>query len=232
MRRRSDQQREAEPEIEVKLLRAPSGKVIFMESGPEFVELMFGIMNAPLSSLLPSNRSTGVNPFMGLKESLCSLGGSSFVAGKDGAKFMPEQSSMKELMNFAKKAGATQASAERCSYCRSSCYDIVPYRGAHVHPTNKPSILKDNCKFMVTDSLQVFESSMVIGLELMKDHVDGFHSIKTSIQSLTEKQLKKLLFYGMLGSPTVLTDMFPAESIAEPDRRGEQQNKRARTRND
>eukprot|EP00438_Fugacium_kawagutii_P025843 Skav200521 [mRNA] locus=scaffold450:590342:591016:- [translate_table: standard] len=216
---------EAEPEIEVKVLRAPSGKVIFLESGPEFVELMFGIMNAPLSSLLPTHTSDGdLNPFVDLKESLCSLGGSSFVAGKDGGKFIPKESSMKELMKCAKKASATQASAES---------SIVPYRGAPVQPTNNPSILKENCKFMVTNSLQVFESSMVTGLELMKDHVGDFHSIKTSTESLTGQKLRNLLLYGMLGSETVLTDIFPDESMVESDTGSGgvdgQQNKRART---
>ena len=56
----------ADPKIEVKLLRSQSGQVIFLETGRDFVELLFAIMNAPLSSLI-SNFSQGVNdlhPFL------------------------------------------------------------------------------------------------------------------------------------------------------------------------
>lgn len=61
---------------------------------------------------------------------------------------------------------------------------------------------------MVTDSLKVLESSTITALDLMKDHVEDFRSIKTSAQAVTPKILRKLVLRSMLGSKTVLTDIF------------------------
>ena len=97
--------KDAEPmeKIEVKLLRSESGQVIFLESGPDFAELMYGIMNTPLSSLLPSSAKDDC-PFLDLKESLQNLGSQSFAVGKDGGSFIPKTSNMKELMLWTQKA--------------------------------------------------------------------------------------------------------------------------------
>ena len=95
----------ADPKIEVKLLRSQSGQVIFLETRRDFVELLFAIMNAPLSSLI-SNFSQGVNdlhPFLDLKESLQNLGPQSFASGKAGAAFIPKACSTKELRDWAKE---------------------------------------------------------------------------------------------------------------------------------
>lgn len=50
--------------------------------------------------------------------------------------------------------------------------------------------LKDNGKFMVTDALEVFESSTIIAMELVKEHVDDFRHIKTSTETVTEEIVK------------------------------------------
>ena len=82
---------------------------------------------------------------------------------------------------------------------------------------------------MVTDSLKVLESSTITALQLMKDHVDDFGSIKTSTHILTPEIVQKLVLRGMLGSSTVLTDIFPDEDDwcgVDPPRA----HKRAKTR--
>lgn len=201
-----DQHTDADPKIEVKLLRSQSGQVIFLETGRDFVELLFAIMNAPLSGLI-SNSSKGMqndlHPFLDLKESLQSLGPQSFASGKDGAAFIPETCTTKELRDWAKKKAKASNPQE---------HQIVPYYGqvqSQKGHSLGPFILKDNCKFMVTDSLKVLESSTITALDLMKDHVEDFRSIKTSTQAVTPKIVRKLVLRGMLGSTTVLTDIFP-----------------------
>lgn len=82
-----DRHMNADPKIEVKLLRSQSGQVIFLETGRDFVELLFAIMNAPLSRLISNSSSKGVqndlHPFLDLKESLQNLGPQSFTSGKE-----------------------------------------------------------------------------------------------------------------------------------------------------
>ena len=74
------------------------------------------------------------------------------------------------------------------------------------------TLLKDNCKFMVNDSLAVFESSMVKAMELIKGKADGFRDIKTSSAVVTEDTVKQLIFRSLMGSTTVLSDLFAASS--------------------
>ena len=206
-----DRHMNADPKIEVKLLRSQSGQVIFLETGRDFVELLFAIMNAPLSCLLSNSSSKGVqndlHPFLDLKESLQNLGPQSFASGKDGAAFIPKTCTTKELRDWAKEKAKASSNPKE--------HQIVPYYGRvqsqkdHSLGPLGPFILKDNCKFMVTDSLKVLESSTITALDLMKDHVEDFRSIKTSAQAVTPKILRKLVLRSMLGSKTVLTDIFP-----------------------
>ena len=70
---------------------------------------------------------------------------------------------------------------------------------------------------MVTDSLKVLESSTITALDLMKDHVEDFRSIKTSAQTVTPKILRRLVLRSMLGSKTVLTDIFPDGEESDGD---------------
>ncbi|CAL1168436.1 unnamed protein product [Cladocopium goreaui] len=206
-----DRHMNADPKIEVKLLRSQSGQVIFLETGRDFVELLFAIMNAPLSRLISNSSSKGVqndlHPFLDLKESLQNLGPQSFTSGKDGAAFIPKTCTTKDLRDWAKEKAKASSNPKE--------HQIVPYYGRvqsqkdHSLGPLGPFILKDNCKFMVTDSLKVLESSTITALDLMKDHVEDFRSIKTSAQAVTPKILRKLVLRSMLGSKTVLTDIFP-----------------------
>ena len=112
------QHRDADPKIEVKLLRSQSGQVIFLETGRDFVELLFAIMNAPLSSLISNSSSkdgqNDLHPFLDLKESLQNLGPQSFASGKDGAAFIPETCTTKTLRDWAKKRAKASSKALVC----------------------------------------------------------------------------------------------------------------------
>ena len=77
--------------------------------------------------------------------------------------------------------------------------------------------LKDNCKFMVTDSLEVFGSSTIMAMELMKEHVDDFRRIKTSTEFVDQEIARKLVLCSMLGSKTVLTEIFPEADAHETE---------------
>ena len=62
---------------------------------------------------------------------------------------------------------------------------------------------------MVTDSLEVLESSTITMLELMKEHVNDLKSIKTSTEKVTEESVKKLILCSIMGAKDVLTQVFP-----------------------
>lgn len=198
--------------IEVKLLRSRSGKVIFLESGPDFVELLISLMNTPLGGLLDTTQKSvetdDVHALVSLKTSLSNLGSQSFVPGKTSSAAIPAARSTDQLMGRA-------ACAVYCSNCgqtripNGNFCTSCGYAGYLQQTQPQEPNLKDNCKFMVTDSLDVFESSTIMAIELMKEHVEDFRNIKTSTETVTEKCVKKLILCSILGCQDVLTQIFP-----------------------
>lgn len=232
-------------QIEVKVLRSQSGEVVFLESGPDFVELLFNVMSAPLSSLLPTISGKGVDKddlhtLVGLKKSLLSLGSQSFVTRRP-ASYIPQTLSMEQLMQCAIREGNEtpgsdseesqivpadphHSTSQQIVWPRSRCSighsGPASARQVEQHKKNKDEskrILKDNCKFMVTDSLEVFESSTIMAMELMKEYVDDFRRIKTSTEFVDQEIAKKLVLCSMLGSKTVLSEIFPETDAYEKE---------------
>ena len=220
-------------EIEIQMLHGPDGKVIFMECGSDFVELMFGIMKAPLSSLVGvCPHEDDVHPFMSIRKSLSDLGKQSFINNNrpDDALAKPIDFSLTPKTTSGGIAqypppGYTKVgtSSLRCQSCTGQ-FNPTTYPSysqqcplcnkmhGNVAIVSQP-MLKDNCKFMVTDSLKVFEASMVKAMELIKNKANGFGEVKTSSATVTEECVKKLILRSMLGSKTVLTDLF-GDSLA------------------
>ena len=218
--------------MEVQLLHGPDGKVIFLECGSDFVEVMFDIMKTPLSSLLGvcpmQQEKEQQHPLLAMRKSLCDLGKQSFV-GERPDDAVPKAISISEIM---KTATTTTPNGYRTNpngslACTSCNYVFNPHGNLGYEQqcphcrcpkaSTSKSILKDNCKFMINDSLMVFESSMVKAMELIKGKADGFHDIKTSSATVTEDTVKKLIFRSLLGSKTVLTDLFPDCSAAKSE---------------
>eukprot|EP00434_Breviolum_minutum_P020935 symbB.v1.2.018470.t3/scaffold1468.1/size117071/6 len=152
-------------QMEVQLLRSPGGKVVFLETGPDFVELMIKMMNTPLAALLASSSPMSgkdaeddTHPWLSLQKSLASLGASSFLNGAP-SKATPAEFSIPQVINQCTNVQNKHALSNRAS---------------------QGLVLKDNSKFMVTDNLQIFESSTIKAMELMKEHVDDFRGIQTA----------------------------------------------------
>lgn len=214
-----------QPKMEVKLLRTSHGKVIFLESGPDFVELMFSLMNAPLGSLLYSfaPKAKDLHPLVGLKESICRLGSTSFLPGKSAPIAVPKLKTMEQLMKGTATPQPQPAVPPvvlpvHCGGCNCTRHPNTagncPSCGRYIYAVQQQDQpaqpnLKDNCKFMVTDSLEVLESSTITMLELMKEHVNDLKSIKTSTEKVTEESVKKLILCSIMGAKDVLTQVFP-----------------------
>ena len=62
---------------------------------------------------------------------------------------------------------------------------------------------------MVTDNLQIFESSTIKAMELMKEHVDDFRGIQTATVTVNENYVRKFILCTLLGSKNVFTELFP-----------------------
>lgn len=249
--------------MKVQVLRGPDGKVIFVECGSDFVELMFKIMKAPLSSVLalPMKRKRGEDhPLMTMHSSLADLDKQSFVQGELPNDVLAKAIDIQELFKATAPSFPPQGyqamangnlSCQSCQNqfqpgqypnyltscpfchidpssngrralgygsvrCQSCGQNFQPRQYPHEQqcptckPSPKPTILKDNCKFMLTDALKVFDASTVKAMELMKNNVGGFRDIKTSTATVTEECIKKLIVQSLLGSKTVFTDLFPA----------------------
>ena len=76
--------------------------------------------------------------------------------------------------------------------------------------TESQRVLKDNAKFMVTDSLDIFEASIVKAMEQVKNKVGALGDITTSEAIMTEECVKKLFVHSLHGSKTVLSEVFPS----------------------
>eukprot|EP00435_Cladocopium_sp_Y103_P007568 s2972_g2.t1 len=171
---------------------------------------MFSIMNAPLGSLLGTRKETGtdLHPLVGLKKSMQNLGSASFMPGKTAGTAVPQFKPMEQLVNCgpAPQPGTYY-------YCQSCCQNRYPNANGFCSGCSQPfpgmQHLKDNSKFMVTDSLEVLESSTITALELLKEHVNDLKSIKTAVEKVMEESLKKLVVFSMLGAKDVLTKVFP-----------------------
>lgn len=207
-------------------------------------ELLFSIMNQPLSALLPSSGPKGINnddvhTLVGLKQSLASLGPHSFLPGKSASIAMPETPGMDEQMKSITKLAPSAAGSTVTIYCcghvlspsqqcpacgRYYCNTCRKIQNFHVAPgdslacsacagshrhTGQSNILKDNSKFIVTDSLRVMESSSIVAMELLKENEIDIRGIKTSTHKLTVEIVKELILCSMLGSKKVLTEIFP-----------------------
>lgn len=203
-------------------------------------------MSAPLCSLLPTVSGKGVekddlHTLVGLKKSLLGLGSQSF-ATKRPAAFIPQTLSMEQLMMCAIKEGnetpGSDSEENQIVLAQQNYYTYLGYAGygGPMHNAFGPRqasarqvdqqkgknneskrFLKDNCKFMVTDSLEVFESSTIMAMELMKEHVDDFRRIKTSTEFVDQEIARKLVLCSMLGSKTVLTEIFPIADAHETE---------------
>ena len=191
------------------------------------------IMNAPLSGLLAISNIKSVetgdlHPLVGLKTSLSNLGPQSFVPGKSASTAIPGTFSMQQLMKGSSVANILNNPSWEA--CPRGCLQAFPKgyacpeceyeHGAYVAPQHLQSVvanLKDNGKFMVTDALEVFESSTIIAMELVKEHVDDFRHIKTSTETVTEEIVRKLIVCSMLGFKEVLTEIFPDADAHETE---------------
>ena len=155
---------------------------------------MIKMMNTPLAALLASSGSLSgkdaednKHPWLSLQKSLASLGASSFVNGAQ-SKPMPAEFSIPQVINQCTNVQNKHASSNRAS---------------------QGLVLKDNSKFMVTDNLQIFESSTIKAMELMKEHVDDFRGIQTATVTVNEDYVRKFILCGLLGSKKVFTQLFP-----------------------
>lgn len=275
--------------MEVQLLRAPSGDVIFLEGNAEFVDALVRLLQAPLGSVLQScsggGKSKQVNhPFFHLTASIPRLRDAVFTAEKedvippalDLAKVLGGQVQSKvDAKPFAHKAAdclyclktsgkvpaqkhvqckscrgstfphfqsvveasfcakcmSTGCSKQRmvsnrvctqcgalnartccsCQWCDACSLILLGYEvpgmpsQANADPTGS---FKDVAKFMVTNSLEVFEASPVKMIELVSQVVDSFKGLKTCSVQVTPDHLKEIAVRGFLGSEKVLTDTF------------------------
>ena len=102
--------------------------------------------------------------------------------------------------------------------CQGDALPKIPSIGqiynGHSGSHASKDLLKETVKFMVTDSLEVFEASTVKAMELMKAEVRDFKDISTTTVTLTETVVKKLILHSMMGGKHVLTDLFPVDSDA------------------
>eukprot|EP00419_Tripos_fusus_P090619 CAMPEP_0172841664 /NCGR_PEP_ID=MMETSP1075-20121228/30145_1 /TAXON_ID=2916 /ORGANISM="Ceratium fusus, Strain PA161109" /LENGTH=300 /DNA_ID=CAMNT_0013685669 /DNA_START=40 /DNA_END=939 /DNA_ORIENTATION=+ len=276
--------------MEVQLLRAPSGEVIFLESNAEFVDALVWLLQAPLGSVLQSCSGDGVSkkvthPFFHLTASIPRIRDAVFTAKKkdvipqalDLAKVLSGQTHSKVdakppathadclyclKVNAAKRPKQKHVQCPHCcvvvttfqqvvqwAYCAkcvsqgqgsyymvnnqvctqcgvsnartcNSCQwcdacsltlsgfelpGMPPPQAAKACPTGS---FKDTAKFMVTNSLEVFEASPVKMIELVSQVVDGFKGLKTCTAQVTPDHLKEIALRGLLGSEKVLTDTF------------------------
>eukprot|EP00928_Gymnodinium_smaydae_P051193 TRINITY_DN34713_c0_g1_i1.p1 TRINITY_DN34713_c0_g1~~TRINITY_DN34713_c0_g1_i1.p1 ORF type:complete len:357 (+),score=49.37 TRINITY_DN34713_c0_g1_i1:59-1072(+) len=93
-----------------------------------------------------------------------------------------------------------------CTWC-DAC-SVLDLGYAFEEATSKTRYLKDFGKYMVTNTLEVFEASPVKMLELISRFSDNFKGLKTSTVRVNPDQVKKLVLYSLLGSTTVLTESF------------------------
>ena len=192
-------------------------------------ELMIKMMNAPLASLLASScpkrckdDEGKTHPWLSLQQSLASLGASSFLNGAP-SKATPAEFSIPQVINQCTNRKSNMSS--QCTNQKSFSgnfmnmgNNICPSCGDYLHqccctPTGNRAqqglVLKDNCKFMVTDNLQIFESSTIKAMELMKEHVDDFRGIQTATVTVNEDYVRKFILCSLLGSKNVFTELFP-----------------------
>ena len=173
--------------IEVQLLRSAKGNVIFMEVDSDFVELLFKIMKSPIAELLGACRPD------------------------------EDEEPQHAMLSLHKSLGRLGAKTFLAG-CQGDALPKIPsigqiYNGHSGSHANK-DLLKETVKFMVTDSLEVFEASTVKAMELMKAEVRDFQDISTTTVTLTETVVKKLILHSMMGGKHVLTDLFPVDSDA------------------
>lgn len=174
--------------IEVQLLRSTKGEVIFMEVDSDFVELLFKIMKSPIAELLGACRPEDEH-----------------------------EEPHHAMLSLHKSLGRLGAKTFLAG-CQGDALPKIPsigqiYNGHSGSHANK-DLLKETVKFMVTDSLEVFEASTVKAMELMKAEVRDFQDIITTTMTLTETLVKKLILHSMMGGKHVLTDLFPVDSDA------------------
>ncbi|CAE8681636.1 unnamed protein product, partial [Polarella glacialis] len=98
-----------------------------------------------------------------------------------------------------------------CNWCDVCSLDHLGYivEGLTAPAATAQTAFKDTAKFMVTNSLEVFEASPVKMVELMTAMVDGFKGIRTCTIQVTPEKMKQLVLNSLLGSCKVLTDTFP-----------------------
>lgn len=116
----------------------------------------------------------------------------------------------------------SSAAARACSFC-SSC-DVCTIRdlgytvtGMPAETPYTPCTFKETAKFMVTNTLEVFEASPVKMVELMSGTVDSFKGIKTCSMKVTPDLIKQLVLRSLLGSAQVLTETFQSGGEVEHD---------------
>ena len=176
---------------------------------------MIKMMNTPLAAVLASScpksgkdAEDNKHPWLSLQKSLASLGASSFLNGAP-SKATPAEFSIPQVINQCKvqvSQGNNNVSG-RCPHCRQYSYNCCC--GGQPNRTQQGLVLKDNSKFMVTDNLQIFESSTIKAMELMKKHVDDFRGIQTATVTVNENFVRKFILCTLLGSKNVFTELFP-----------------------
>ncbi|CAK9102759.1 unnamed protein product [Durusdinium trenchii] len=213
--------------MKVQVLRGTDGKVIFLEGGSDFVEMMFKLMQSPLSSLLgvcPMNQESALSPLVVLRKSLSELALQSFAKGRLPDETLPgpiETSEIMKMKPFGTDGFTDFKKRRRSRSWRSGSSSSSRPRSKHRSRSrslrrreHSEGILKDNCKFMVTDSLEVFESSTVKAMELMQGKVRGFGDIKTSSATVSKECVQNLIQQSLRGSRTVLSQVLLAHGCS------------------
>ena len=223
-------------DMEVQLIYAPDGKVIFMECGSDFVELMFDIMKAPLSSLCPMMRGDDEHPLMSMRKSMLGFGKQSFI-NDECVNTLPEPIDISKIVEangdfdpqlpegYRRTNQPDQPLVLQCVSCNyafypNQCPNYVLQcpsccAGKKMHDYRLQPKLKNNAKFMVMDSLNIVEASSVKTLELIKSKVDTVGEVNLSSCTVTEECVKKLILRSLLGSKTILSDVFGDSGAAK-----------------
>lgn len=95
-----------------------------------------------------------------------------------------------------------------CDLCDACSLAELGYQIEGVPERVAQSAFKESAKFMVTNTLEVFEASPVKMVELMAGTVDSFKGMRTCTVLVTEDHIKQLLLRSLLGSTQVLSETF------------------------
>lgn len=89
-----------------------------------------------------------------------------------------------------------------------NCADLDRHCRSAFHPA---------VKFLLSNSLEVFESSSVKAIELMSSRVSNFDGIQTCNIQVTSQHIQQLVLRSLLGSQQVLTEVFQPDDSCETE---------------